>query len=176
MNTFPISQKILLRTKLFDVEEIELALPNHKNHSFQLVRHADSVTILPMDENGFIYWVSQYRVGAKTEILELPAGVMEKDESPLECARREVQEEVGMAAAELLPLGSFYLAPGYCSEINHAFLARKLSPSILPHDEDEFIHIQTHHVKNSLQMVLEGKIKDAKSLATLLLAQPFLSR
>jgi ADP-ribose pyrophosphatase len=175
LNTTPINRKILLRTRLFGVEEIEMELPNHKNHSYQLVRHADSVTILPVDEKGLIHWVSQYRVGAEKELLELPAGVIEKGESPLECARREVQEEVGMAAAELLPLGSFYLAPGYCSEVNHAFLARKLSPSNLLSDEDEFIHIQAHSIEKSLQMVRDGKIKDAKSLATLLLAQPTLS-
>lgn len=175
MDLHPINRKNLLHTKLFDVEAIKIELPNNKKHTYNLVRHADSVTILPVDEQGGIHWVRQYRVGAEIELLELPAGVMDAGESPLECAQRETQEEIGMKAAELLPLGSFYLAPGYCSEVNHAFLARGLSQSQLSLDEDEFIEIQLLSVEDSYQMAQEGKIKDAKSLAALLLARPFLS-
>jgi ADP-ribose pyrophosphatase len=171
----PINQKTLLRTKLFNVEAIEMELPNQKHHTYNLVRHADSVTILPVDEQGRIQWGHQYRVGAGMELLELPAGVIDDGESPLECAQRETQEEIGMKAGELLPLGSYYLAPGYCSEVNHAFLARRLSRSQLSMDEDEFIDIQIIPVSESYQMAREGKIKDAKSLAALLLAGTILS-
>jgi ADP-ribose pyrophosphatase len=171
----PIGNKTLLQTKLFDVEAIELELPDRKHHTYNLVRHADSVTILPVDEQRCIHWVKQYRVGAAQEVLELPAGVIDDGESPLECAQREIQEEIGMKAAELLPLGSYYLAPGYCSEVNHAFLARQLSQSSLSMDEDEFIEIQIIPVEESYQMAREGKIKDAKSLAALLLAKATLS-
>lgn len=175
MDLHPINRKNLLHTKLFDVEAIEIELPNNKKHTYNLVRHADSVTILPVDEQGGIHWVRQYRVGAEIELLELPAGVMDSGESPLECAQRETQEEIGMKAAELLPLGSFYLAPGYCSEVNHAFLARRLIRSQLAMDEDEFINIQIIPVRESYQLAQEGKIKDAKSLAALLLARTILS-
>ena len=175
MNIHPINQKILLHTKLFDVEAIQMELPNHKQHTYNLVSHADSVTILPIDDQGGIHWVKQYRVGASMEMLELPAGVMDAGESPLECAQREIQEEIGMKAAELLPLGSYYLAPGYCSEVNHAFLARGLSQSQLNMDEDEFIAIRIIPVEESYQLAQKGKIKDAKSLASLLLARPYLS-
>ena len=167
--------KTLLHTRLFEVDEIKLELPNYKNHSYNLVRHSDSVTILPIDDQGGIHWVKQYRVGASMEMLELPAGVMDAGESPLECAQREIQEEIGMKAAELLPLGSYYLAPGYCSEVNHAFLARGLSQSQLNMDEDEFIAIRIIPVEESYQLAQKGKIKDAKSLASLLLARPYLS-
>jgi ADP-ribose pyrophosphatase len=170
-----IQSTIQLMTKLFNVEAIELELPNQRQHTYNLVRHADSVTILPVDEEGGIHWVRQYRVGAEIELLELPAGVLDAGESPLECAQREIQEEIGMKAAELLPLGSYYLAPGYCSEVNHAFLARRLSQSQLAMDEDEFIDIQIIPVEESYQMAREGNIKDAKSLAALLLARTILS-
>lgn len=175
MKTQPIDQETLLQTKLFAVEAIQLMLPNRKAHIYNLVRHADSVTILPVDELGGIHWVCQYRVGAGKELLELPAGVMDAGESPLECAQREIQEEIGMKAAELLPLGSFYLAPGYCSEVNHAFLARRLSQSRLGMDEDEFINIHIIPVEESYQMAQDGKIQDAKSLAALMLAKTILS-
>jgi ADP-ribose pyrophosphatase len=174
LSTRLIHRNTLLSTKLFEVEELQLELPNRKNHPYQLVNHPNSVTILPVDAEGRIHWVSQYRVGADKELLELPAGVLEAGETPLECAQREVQEEIGMAANELLLLGSFYLAPGYCNEINHAFLARGLTASSLAQDEDEFIHIQTLSIEESLQMAQSGKIQDAKSLATLLLARTLL--
>jgi ADP-ribose pyrophosphatase len=176
LSTRPMNCKTLLHTKLFNVEEVQLELPNKKMHPYQLIRHADSVTILPVDEQGQIHWVSQYRVGAEKELLELPAGVMEKGETPLECARREVQEEIGMSAGELLPLGSYFLAPGYCSEANHAYLARRLTPSTLAQDEDEFIQVQVLSITESLQMAKSGKIQDAKSLATLLLAMDMLPK
>jgi ADP-ribose pyrophosphatase len=174
LNTQPINRKTLLHTRLFEVEEIQVELPNHKRHPYQLVRHADSVTILPMDEHECIHWVSQYRVGVEDTLMELPAGVIEEGETSLECAQREIQEETGMAAADLQPLGSFYLAPGYCSEANHAFLARQLRHSPLAQDEDEFIHIHILSIMESFRLAEKGKIQDAKSLATLLLARPFL--
>lgn len=176
MKIKPGDPKTLFQTKLFDVEAIQLELPDRKHLTYNLVRHADSVTILPVDEKGCIHWVRQYRVGAEMELLELPAGVIDTGENPLECAQREIQEEIGMKATELRALGSYYLAPGYCSEVNYCFLARQLNPSQLIQDEDEFIDIQIIAVEVSYQMARQGKIKDAKSLAALLLAEPFLSR
>lgn len=176
MKIHPINKKNLLHTKLFDVEAIQMELPNHKQHTYNLVRHSDSVTILPVDDQGGIHWVKQYRVGAAMELLELPAGVIDAGESPQECAQRETQEEIGMKSAELLLLGSYYLAPGYCTEINHAFLARRLTRSSLAMDEEEFIDVNIIPVEKSYQLAREGKIKDAKSLAALLLAKPILSR
>jgi ADP-ribose pyrophosphatase len=162
----------LLSTKVFSVEEFKIELPNKKQHRYQMVNHADSVTILPVDEKGQIWFVSQYRVGANADLLELPAGVIEKDETPLACAQREVQEEIGMAARKFQLLGSFYLAPGYCNEINHAFIARELISSSLTQDEDEFLNINIVPIEQAYQMAQAGKIQDAKSLAALFLARP----
>jgi ADP-ribose pyrophosphatase len=174
LKTRLIDRKDLFSTKLFDVQEVQIEMPNKKRHNFQMVRHAESVTILPVDEKGQIWFVSQYRVGANADLVELPAGVIEKDESPLACAQREVQEEIGMAARTIQPLGSFYLAPGYCSEVNHAFLARELYSSPLAQDEDEFLDINILPIEQAYQMAQSGKIQDAKSLAALLLAKHLL--
>ncbi len=169
-----IKHKGILSTKLFNVEEFQIEMPNKKQHDYQMVDHADSVTILPVDEKGQIWFVSQYRVGANTDLLELPAGVIEKGESPLECAEREVQEEIGMAARNMQLLGSFFLAPGYCNEVNHVFLAKELFSSPLSQDEDENINVSSLGIKKAYQMAQAGKIQDAKSLAALLLAKPLL--
>ena len=174
MTTRFINRKSLLSTRLFNVEEVQIELPNKKLHLYQMVDHIDSVTILPVDEKGQIWFVSQYRVGAAADLLELPAGVIEKDESLLVCAQREVQEEIGMAARNIQLLGSFYLAPGYCNEVNHAFIARELYSSPLAQDEDEFLNINIVSIEQAYQMAQAGKIQDAKSLALLLLARPLL--
>jgi ADP-ribose pyrophosphatase len=174
LTTRQIDHKALLSTKLFGVEEVLIEMPNKKNHAYQMVNHADSVTILPVDEKGQIWFISQYRVGANADLLELPAGVIEKGETPLACAQREVQEEIGMATHKLQLLGSFYLAPGYCNEINHAFLAKELFSSSLAQDEDEFLKINIILIEQAYQMAQAGKIQDAKSMAALFLARPLL--
>jgi ADP-ribose pyrophosphatase len=171
-----INHKGILSTKLFNVEDVQIEMPNKKQHDYQMVDHADSVTILPVDENGQIWFVSQYRVGANADLLELPAGVIEKGESRLECAEREVQEEIGMAARNMQLLGSFFLAPGYCNEVNHVFLARELFPSSLSQDEDEYLNVSSLGIEQTYQMAQAGKIQDAKSLAALLLARPLLQK
>ncbi len=176
MTTKFINRKSLFTTTLFNVEEVQIEMQNKKQHRYQMVNHADSVTILPLDEKDQIWFVSQYRVGANADLLELPAGVIEKDESPLVCAQREVQEEIGMAARNIQLLGSFYLAPGYCNEVNHAFIARELYSSPLAQDEDEFLNINILPIEQAYQMAQAGKIQDAKSLAALLLACPLLQK
>jgi ADP-ribose pyrophosphatase len=168
------NHKVLFSTTLFNVEEVQIEMPNKKQHRYQMVDHADSVTILPVDEKGQIWFVSQYRVGANADLLELPAGVIEEGETPLECAEREVQEEIGMGARKMQLLGSFFLAPGYCNEVNHVFLASALFSSSLAKDEDEFLNISCLGIEKAYQMAQTGKIQDAKSLAALLLAKTLL--
>ena len=176
MTTRFINRKELFSTKLFNVDEVQIEMPNKKQHNYQMVDHADSVTILPVDEKGQIWFVSQYRVGANGDLLELPAGVIEKGETPLQCAEREVQEEIGMAARDIQFLGSFFLAPGYCNEVNHVFLARELFSSPLTQDEDEFLNINCLEIQQAYHMAQAGKIQDAKSLAALLLATSLLQK
>src|SRR5512143_1258917 len=102
--------KILNRTvefngRAFAVHRLNLRLPDGRTHDFELVAHHNSVSILPVDSQGNMLFVRQYRVGAETELLELPAGVLEEGEGPLEGALREVREETGMAAGKIIPLG-----------------------------------------------------------------------
>ena len=160
--------------KVFSVEQVQVKFPGQKIHTYDLVNHNDSVTILPIDDDGQLWFVRQFRVGSEKQLLELPAGVMEKGETPRACAAREVREEIGMASRALKKIGSFYLAPGYCTEMNHVFLARGLSPSPLSRDEDEFLEVECIPTEKAYQMAQDGQIKDGKSIAALLLAQAYL--
>ncbi len=104
-------------------------------------------------------------------LLELPAGVLDEGENPLDGARRELREETGMDARELKELGAAYLSPGYCNEYMHFILARELSASPLEPDEDEFMAMEAYPVDEVYRMAYAGEIHDSKSLAALLLAQ-----
>jgi ADP-ribose pyrophosphatase len=156
------------------VQKVFLELPNQKQRYYDLVDHNDSVTILPVDNNGDVYFVTQYRLGSQSQLLELPAGVIEDHEPPEVCAMREIQEEIGMAAESLQLLGDFYLVPGYSNEHMYTYLASGLYPSILKPDADEFLNISKIPYPQVLEMMRTGKIQDAKTLATLALAIPLL--
>jgi ADP-ribose pyrophosphatase len=158
----------------FSVELLLTRLPDGNRKVYELVRHSEAVTLVPIDSAGQIYFVRQYRIGASQALLELPAGVLEPGEDPAGGAGREVREETGLAAGKLLKLGEFFLAPGYSSELMHVFLATDLYPAPLEADEDEFLQVETMPVQRVFEMVDTGLIKDGKTLAALLLARPHL--
>lgn len=160
--------------RAFRVRRDELKLPDGRLVWFDVVAHRGAVVILPIDEEGNLWFVRQYRHPAGRELLELPAGTLDEDESPEDCARREIREEIGMAADEFIPLGGFYLAPGYSTEYLHIFLARHLTPSPLAADADEFLFVERLPLSAVLQKIEQGEIQDAKSLAALLLARFYL--
>jgi len=166
--------KIIYQGRVFDVRQDQVRMPDGKLVRFDVVAHRGAVTILPVDDEGQVCFVSQYRHPAKAILLELPAGVMEEGEAPDVSALREVREEIGMAAGELRSIGTFFLAPGYSTEFMHVFLATQLTVAPLKGDEDEFISIEKIPIQQVTQMVAAGRVQDAKTLAALFLAQPYL--
>jgi ADP-ribose pyrophosphatase len=158
----------------FDVSKVYVKLPDGRERGYDLVEHGDSVTIVPVSADGLLYFVTQHRIGAGQELLELPAGVLDKNEKPIVAANRELQEEIGKAAGELQELGGFYLAPGYTNEYMLVYLAKDLFESPLDPDDDEFLQIVTMPVVEAYQKAYSGEISDGKTLASLLLAKPFL--
>jgi len=160
--------------RAFRVDVVDVRLPDGKETTFDLVRHPGAVALVVVDEAKRILFVRQYRMGADNDLLELPAGTLKPDEPPEECAQREVREETGFAARSLRKLGAFYMAPGYSDEYLHIYLASDLYPARLAGDEDEFIQVEAVPVEKVYAMVARGEIQDGKSLAGLLLAQPYL--
>lgn len=164
----------MYRGRVFDVRRDEVRLPNGAKTNLDIVVHASAVTVLPVDSKGQIWFVRQYRHPTSLEILELPAGTLEDGEEPKICANREIQEEIGMAAESLIKIGEFFMTPGYSTELMHIYLAQDLIPSILTADDDEFLTIVKQPIHQVLNDARSGKIQDAKSLAALFLAQPYL--
>lgn len=159
---------------LFSVKKFDAILPDGKEKVFEMIDIQNAVTILPIDEEGNIYFVEQFRIGAGRALLELPAGKIEAGEDPFVCARRELREETGMDAHEILPLGNFFMTPGYANEFMYCYIARELFSSPLNPDADEFIHIKKLPLVSLASMIKEGKIEDGKTLAILYLAKDLL--
>jgi len=169
-----LSKETILHAHVFDIQKVSVRLPDGRERNYDLVDHANAVTILPVDDDGQVYFVSQYRIGAEKELLELPAGVMEKGEDPLPSARRELREEIGMDCQELRFLGGFYMAAGYSNEYMHCYLAQGLFKAPLMQDEDEFLSLSIKSLEETYAMVWNGQIEDSKTLAALLFAYPIL--
>ncbi len=138
--------------------------------TINLIVHPNAVTILPVDAKGQVVFIRQYRHAAGQTLLELPAGTLDGSEAPADGAQRELQEEIGMKADKLEEIASFYLAPGYSTELMHVFLATGLSASALPKDADEVIELAPLTPSAALAAVASGELKDAKSLVAMLLA------
>ncbi len=164
----------VFKTKLFTVKRILLAQPDGKSREYDFVYIQNAVTILPIDDEGNVYFVKQYRIGSKTDLLELPAGKIEKDEDPLSTAERELREETGMAAREMIHLGNFYMSPGYASEYMYCYLARGLFQAPLAPDPDEFLNVIKLPLVEVRRLLEEKSIEDSKTLAVFMLAQKYL--
>ncbi len=141
----------------------------------EIVEHGPAVAIVPLDSQGNVLLVRQYRQAASRALLEIPAGGIDAGEDAAAAAQRELQEETGFRAGVLEPMGGFYLAPGYCTEYIHLFLATSLSPSRLAADSDEDIAVERLPLSQASELVETGDICDAKSIAGLLLAQAWQS-
>ena len=164
-----ISRKNVFNGQAFNVQELYVSLPDGRKRNYDLVDHQDSVSIIPIDETGKIWFVEQFRMGSESSLIELPAGVIEGNEKPFSCAKREVREEIGMAAGMLVQIGSIYLAPGYSNELNHIFLAKDLKPDPLQQDEDEFLSTKKFSREELTELIRAGSLRDSKSLAALYL-------
>jgi ADP-ribose pyrophosphatase len=174
MSVSLISRETVYRGKIFTIEAVLLQLPDGRRANYDLVKHNPSVTILPMDSDGLVYLVRQFRLGANRDLLELPAGVIENDEDPQTCALRELREEIGMSSEDMTLIGQAYLIPGYGDEQMFFYLARQLSPAPLEADPDEFIRVERYTISELYQLVDGGNIFDSKTLAALMLARRFL--
>jgi ADP-ribose pyrophosphatase len=169
-----IRSETILEGRAFKIRRDYLKMPNGRETKLEIVEHGGSVVLIPIDSDGNLLFVRQYRHAAGADLLELPAGTRDGDEPFEECAAREIREETGMEAGKLQKLGEFYLAPGYSTECMVVYLATALKENPLDADEDEFLDLEKMPLEKALQMAEQGELQDAKSLAALFLAKPYL--
>jgi ADP-ribose pyrophosphatase len=155
------------RGRAFSVEVERIRLPNGSEHERATVRHGPSVVLLPMREDGRVVLVRQYRHPVGRELWELPAGGVERGETPEEAAARECEEEIGEIPGAVSRLASLYPVPGYSSEEMIFFQLERLRHpqpgSRHEPDEDESIHAQAFGVDEARAMVTRGEIVDLKT-------------
>jgi len=156
--------------RAFTIRRDHLRLPDGHDTKLDIVEHHGSVVLIPVDEQGNLVLVRQYRHAAGLDLLELPAGTLDEGEAPEACARREIREETGLAAGKLEYLGGFHLAPGYSTEYMHVYLATGLYSDPLQADADEFLSVERYPLAQAQALVEHGDLPDAKSLAALFLA------
>lgn len=169
-----LESKTIYRGRVFSLRLDQVRMPNGNQTQVDIIDHPPAVTLVPVDAENNIWFIRQYRHPIGGEILELPAGVIEANEPPDECARREIREETGMSAGNIQPIGAFYQVPGYSTEYLYIYLAWDLKPDPLPGDEDEFISVERIPIDRAYRMAENGEIPDSKTLAALLLAAPHL--
>ncbi len=163
--------------RVVDLAIDTVRFPDGSTGELELIRHSGASAVLPVLEPGDdprILLIRQFRYAAGGDILEVPAGRPEPGEDWVTCARRELEEEVGLQPGRLVPLSTIYTTPGFTDERIHLFLALENHPGTVNHDPDEFLHTQPMPLSEALRMIRDGHIIDAKSIATLHLAYAWL--
>jgi len=154
--------------------------PDGSEGKLEMIRHDGASAVLPFlgdlsDPDPEVLLVRQYRYASDGYLYEVPAGLRAApEESWEECAHRELEEETGMRAGSMTPLTRIYTAPGFTDEVIRLFVATNLEPGELSPDPDEFIEVVRIVFSEVLEMVRDGRIVDAKSIATILFADRFL--
>lgn len=171
-----LRSETLMKGRAFAIRRDHLKTPDGRETNFEIIEHGGSVVIIPVDENGNVLLVRQYRHATGGDLLELPAGTLDGDEDPQVCAAREIREETGKGAGKLTRLGDFYLAPGYSTEFMVVYLATELSHNPLDADADEFLSVEAIPIVEAIRMAERGEMPDAKSLAALFMAKPHLEK
>ncbi len=171
----PGAERVLRSRRVFEgkiarlrVDTVQLA--GGRTEQREIVEHEPVVAIVPIDSGGNVVLIRQYRLATGVVLLEVPAGGVDPGEMPEDAAQRELAEETGMRAGRLERLAGFYVSPGYLTEYVHAFLATDLRDSPAEADEDEDIAVVRMPLSEAVAMVERGELRDAKSIAGILLA------
>lgn len=146
----------------------KVELENGRSAMREVVHHRGGACIAALTEKDELYLVRQYRYALGQELWELPAGKLEEGEDPFEAAKRELEEECGLNADQYIDLHPFYPTVGYCSEVIYTWLARGLHPVPMHLDEDEFLTPTKMPLEEVCRMVLNGEIRDGKTVAAVL--------
>ena len=161
---------------ILHIDHLTNRLPNGKLAKREVARHIGASAVLPVDDDGTVYLVRQFRAPVDRVLLEIPAGKLDyKGEDRLEAARRELREETGLLAESWMHLNDMLTTVGFCDECIAIFLARGLSAGDSHPDDDEFLNVVKMPLTEAIDMVMNNEITDAKTVCALLMAQRILN-
>ena len=170
-----ISSEKIFSGKLINLHLDQVELPNGKISTREWVDHPGAVCIVPILSNGEICLIRQFRYGPGKEFFEIPAGKLDKNENPLDCAYRELKEETGLVSRKVTFLANIYPAIGFSNEKMWLYLAQDLVQTARNLDEDEFLELVPTTLNNALDLLWSGKLTDAKTIIGILWAQRILN-
>lgn len=163
-----LSSKSMFEGRVIHITLDEIELPDGTQSSREVVKHPGGVCVACINKNNELYFVRQYRYPYHEVVLELPAGKLEKDSTPLENGMRELKEEVGATGKDYKFLGELYPSPGYTDEIIYLYLCKFDELGESCPDDDEFLNVETIHIDKAVEMVLNNEIKDSKTQTIIL--------
>lgn len=164
-----LESKPLFRGRVFSLAQERWRGPGDREFARECIVHPGAVLIVPFLDSKTVLAIRQFRSAARRWLLEFPAGTLERGETPLACARREVIEEVGHRARTWRKLGGVFTAPGFCTEYIHLYEARDLTPAAGELDADEHIEVVPFTLRALRAQARAGRIHDAKTLSALAL-------
>ncbi|MCY6959979.1 NUDIX hydrolase [Clostridium brassicae] len=164
-----LEEKNQFKGKILTLDIKTVELPNGKISEREIVKHPGGVAILAYKTDNTIILVEQFRSPIEKNILEIPAGKLEKGEDIETCCRRELEEETGYKAGKITFLGKIVTSPGFCDEYIHIFKAEDLYEGQIGGDEDEFINLHEVEVQKVKDMIKKGEIIDAKTISAFML-------
>jgi ADP-ribose pyrophosphatase len=178
--TDPVASRTVHEGRIVHLSLDTVRFPDGSTGELEMIRHSGAAAVLPVldpldSEDPRILLVHQFRYAGGGYLYEVPAGRPDRGGEPWEeCASRELKEETGLDAGNLIPLTSILTTPGFTDERIHLFLATDLSEGPTGRDQDEFMEVETMPLSRALRLVREGRIEDAKTICTLLFASQFI--
>lgn len=167
LNEEILNEKLIHKGNFMNFVNIDVKLPNGKNANRDVIKHPGACAVIAFLDSENIILVEQFRLPLNKTLLEIPAGKLNKKEDPMDCAKRELQEETGYIAKEIEYLGSIATAPGFCDEIIHLYKAWNLSLGEKNEDEDEFTSVKVLNINDLKEMIKKGEIIDGKTISVL---------
>jgi ADP-ribose pyrophosphatase len=164
-----LESEYIYKGKIISLKKDTVSLPNGHKATREVVEHPGGVCVAPLTKDGELIFVRQYRYPYAEELLELPAGKLDRvGEDPLECGKRELREETGASAEKYTFLGKLYPSPGYFNEVLYLYLAQELTDGEQQPDEDEFLDVVKIPLEKAVQMVMANEITDGKTQTAIL--------
>jgi ADP-ribose pyrophosphatase len=164
--------------RLLTVDIDRVRTPNGTEIELEMIRHPGAAAVVPLLAGGdsadpAVLLIRQYRYAAGGMVWEIPAGVLEPEEAPADCARRELREETGAEADQIEHLTTIFTTPGFTDEIIHLFLATGIRAGAARPNPDEFIEVEARPISQALGMIRDGEIRDGKTVVALLFVAGF---
>lgn len=171
-----VASTVIYKGKIIDVFCDDIMLPDGNPAKREYIKHIGAACVVPVTDKGEVVIVKQFRYPFHAVLTEIPAGKLDgKGEDPLLAAKRELQEETGACAREMIYMGEYYPTCAYSDEIIHMYLAKGLTYGDTHFDDDEFIEYEKVPLKDLVEDIMNGKIKDGKTQTALLKAWLLLS-